>query len=130
MELKTTLIKIVGRIRSLDVKAEASAQMGKPVVFSSRVNGSNHNYNIMHNNNRETKQPETLWHNLSHGSNETKPALPRLGFSRRDASTMLGISIEALDSLARRGLIVPNRALRCPLYSVKELQRFIDGGAK
>lgn len=52
-------------------------------------------------------------------------SLPQVGFTRSQAAEMLGISIESLTRLAARGLIKPSRALRRPLYSIEELQRFL-----
>lgn len=52
-------------------------------------------------------------------------SLPKVGYTREQAAEMLGISIESLTRLAARGLIKPSRALRRPLYSIVELQRFL-----
>jgi len=49
----------------------------------------------------------------------------KLGFSRVEAARALGISPNSLDRLAARGLIHPSRALRRPLYSLTELNRFL-----
>ncbi len=51
--------------------------------------------------------------------------LYKLGFSRREAATMLGISPASLDRLVERGLLKPSRALRKTLFSRQELERFL-----
>jgi len=37
----------------------------------------------------------------------------------------LGCSIDSIDNLVKRGLLHPSRALRRPLFSVSELERFL-----
>jgi len=49
----------------------------------------------------------------------------RLQVSRTEAARRLGCNTVTLDRLAKRGLIHPNRATRCPMYPVKELERFV-----
>ena len=51
-------------------------------------------------------------------------ATPRYAFTREEAASILGISPVSIDRLTKRGLLRPNRALRRPLYSSEELQRF------
>jgi ribosomal protein S20 len=58
-------------------------------------------------------------------SSANKTIQPKLGFTRVEAAQALGISPNSLDRLATRGLIHPSRALRRPLYSLSELQRFL-----
>ena len=50
----------------------------------------------------------------------------RLSCSRFQAAHLLGISIESLDRLVRRGLLRPSRALRRPLFSLESLRQFLD----
>jgi hypothetical protein len=50
---------------------------------------------------------------------------PKLALSRAEAAQALGISEPSLDRLAARGLIRPSRALRRPLYGVREIERFL-----
>lgn len=52
--------------------------------------------------------------------------LPKLGYSRHEAAEILGISVESLDRLTNRGLLNPSRALHRPLYSIRELERFLS----
>ena len=49
---------------------------------------------------------------------------PRYAFTRIEAARVLGISPATIDRLTKRGLLRPSRALRRPLYSSEELQRF------
>jgi hypothetical protein len=49
----------------------------------------------------------------------------QISFTRRQAAAMLGISVESLDRLVVRGLIKPSRALRKPLFTRDELERFL-----
>jgi hypothetical protein len=51
--------------------------------------------------------------------------LEPLAFDRVRAAKKLGISVQSLDRLCRRGLIRPSRALRKPLFTKGELQRFL-----
>lgn len=48
-----------------------------------------------------------------------------LALTRKQAAEALGISVESVDALVLRGLLKPSRALRRPLFSVKELERFL-----
>jgi len=61
----------------------------------------------------------------THQSPTNSASQPKLGFTRIEAARALGISANSLDRLAARGLIHPSRALRRPLYSLNELQRFL-----
>lgn len=47
------------------------------------------------------------------------------GFKRAEAAHYLGISTVSLDRLAARGLLRPSRALRHPIYSKDDLDRFL-----
>jgi hypothetical protein len=49
----------------------------------------------------------------------------KLAFTRLEAAEILGISPPSLDRLTKRGLLRPSRALRRPLYSRRELERFL-----
>ncbi len=48
-----------------------------------------------------------------------------IALTRKQAAAMLGISLVSLDRLCRRGLIRPSRALRKPLFTKAELERFL-----
>ena len=50
----------------------------------------------------------------------------KMAVTRKVAAAMLGVSTNSLDRLVRRGLIRPSRALRRPLFPVKELNRFLE----
>ena len=51
--------------------------------------------------------------------------IPRLAYSRNEASHIIGISPVTLDRLTKRGLINPSRATRRPLYPRWEIERFL-----
>ena len=61
----------------------------------------------------------------------TKPTVlssefaPRLALTREETASALGFRASTLDKLAKRGLIRPSRATRRPLYSVREIERFL-----
>ena len=63
------------------------------------------------------KNPETL---LTWGEVQRRFAL-----TREETAKGLGIGASTLDKLASRGLIRPSRATRRPLYSVREIERFL-----
>jgi hypothetical protein len=50
---------------------------------------------------------------------------PKLALNRIEAGQALGLSPATIDRLTLRGLLHPSRATRRPLYSVKELERFL-----
>jgi hypothetical protein len=50
----------------------------------------------------------------------------KLGYSRREAAALLGISKESIDKLAKRGLLCPCVVFRRKIFSRKELERFLD----
>lgn len=50
----------------------------------------------------------------------------RLALTRKDAARALGISPITLDRLTKRGLLRPSRATRRPLYSLREIERFLQ----
>lgn len=52
-------------------------------------------------------------------------SLPRLSYNRHEAAEILGVSVESVDRLVVRGLLKPSRALRRPLFSTAELERFL-----
>lgn len=53
-------------------------------------------------------------------------SLPKLSYNRIEAAQILGISPNSLDRLTKRGLISPSKALRRPLFSLAELERFLE----
>jgi predicted site-specific integrase-resolvase len=50
---------------------------------------------------------------------------PRLALTRVEAADALNISPATLDRLVKRGLLRPARAVRRPLFSIAELERFL-----
>ena len=54
-----------------------------------------------------------------------KPEVARLALRREEAAAALGVSVPTLDRLVQRGLLRPSRALRRPLFSLPEIERFL-----
>ncbi len=50
---------------------------------------------------------------------------PKLALTRVEAADALNISPATLDSLVKRGLLRPSRALRRPLFAIAEIERFL-----
>jgi hypothetical protein len=50
---------------------------------------------------------------------------PKLALTRVEAADALDVSPATLDSLVKRGLLRPSRALRRPLFSIAEIERFL-----
>jgi len=57
--------------------------------------------------------------------NYSDGAIPKLALNRVEAAEALGLSPATIDRLTLRGLLRPSRATRRPMYSVKELERFL-----
>ena len=57
--------------------------------------------------------------------NIPKEVTPKLALTCVEAAEALGISATTVDRLSQRGLLRPSRAIRRPLYSVAEIQRFL-----
>ena len=53
------------------------------------------------------------------------PGQSKLGLNRLEAAEVLGVSPATLDRLTYRGLLRPCRAIRRPIYFIKELERFL-----
>ena len=51
--------------------------------------------------------------------------VPKLAFTRVEAASVLGISPATIDRLVKRGLLKPSLALRRPLFSKTELERYL-----
>jgi len=58
-------------------------------------------------------------------TDNTKSLSPKLALNRIEAAAAIGVSPATLDRLTLRGLLHPSRATRRPIYSVKELERFL-----
>jgi DNA-binding transcriptional MerR regulator len=51
--------------------------------------------------------------------------VPKLALTRVEAAEAIGVTPVTIDRLAKRGLLVPSRATRRPLYPVWEIERFL-----
>ena len=58
-------------------------------------------------------------------SDSSGSPLPKLAYNRLEVAELLGVSPPTVDRLTKRGLLVPSRATRRPLYTVEELERFL-----
>ena len=56
---------------------------------------------------------------------QPKDGIPKLALTRVEAAEALGITPVTIDRLAKRGLLIPSRATRRPLYPVWEIERFL-----
>lgn len=56
---------------------------------------------------------------------ETKHHLEKKGYKRAEAAIYLGVAKITIDRLTKRGLLHPSRALRHPIYSKDDLDRFL-----
>ena len=51
--------------------------------------------------------------------------IEKKGFKRAEAALYLGVAKITIDRLTKRGLLHPSRALRHPIYSRDDLDRFL-----
>lgn len=56
---------------------------------------------------------------------ETKSHVEKKGYKRAEAAVYLGVAAITIDRLTKRGLLHPSRALRHPIYSKDDLDRFL-----
>lgn len=49
----------------------------------------------------------------------------RLALTRQETATALGVTPMTIDRLVARGLLRPCRAIRRPLFSISEIERFL-----
>ncbi len=49
----------------------------------------------------------------------------KMGFKRAEAAFYLGVTAVTIDRLTKRGLLRPSRALRHPIFSKADLDRFL-----
>jgi hypothetical protein len=56
--------------------------------------------------------------------------VPKLALNRLEAAEAISVSAATLDRLTQRGLLRPCRATYRPIYSVKELERFLKENSK
>jgi hypothetical protein len=54
-----------------------------------------------------------------------KRSIEKKGFKRAEAAVYLGVAKITIDRLTKRGLLHPSRALRHPIYSRDDLDRFL-----
>ncbi len=54
-----------------------------------------------------------------------RPFEGKLALTREEAADALGVCAITIDRLAKRGLLVPSRATRRPLYPIWEIERFL-----
>ena len=58
-------------------------------------------------------------------SAEIKNYVEKKGYKRAEAATYLGVAKITIDRLTKRGFLHPSRALRHPIYSKDDLDRFL-----
>ena len=58
-------------------------------------------------------------------NSEPKGYIEKKGFKRAEAAIYLGVAPITIDRLTKRGLLHPSRALRHPIYSKDDLDRFL-----
>lgn len=56
---------------------------------------------------------------------ENTGEIPRLAYNTKETAAALGIKPTTVWRLTKRGLLKPNRATRCPLYPITEINRFL-----
>ena len=74
--------------------------------------------------NEQLTKPQAPGHCQTYGA-ETKTLVEKKGFKRAEAGTYLGVTAVTIDRLTKRGLLHPSRALRHPIYSRDDLDRFL-----
>lgn len=62
---------------------------------------------------------------MTTGENQPPAPIERLAFNAKETAQTLGISLVSLWRLEKRGLLKPSRALRTPLWSRTEIERFL-----
>jgi hypothetical protein len=64
-------------------------------------------------------------HNGRMKDGQPKLSVEKKGFKRAEAAFYLGVAKITIDRLTKRGLLHPSRALRHPIYSRDDLDRFL-----
>jgi hypothetical protein len=64
-------------------------------------------------------------HNGRPNDGQPKTSVEKKGFKRAEAAVYLGVAKITIDRLTKRGLLYPSRALRHPIYSRDDLDRFL-----
>ena len=62
---------------------------------------------------------------MKNSNTQKKDGVPKLALTRIEAAEAIGVTPVTIDRLAKRGLLVPSRATRRPLYPVWEIERFL-----
>jgi hypothetical protein len=73
----------------------------------------------------EAKRSESEGARLIAGGGSATNGVLRVALSREEAAQALGVHVNTLDGLRKRGLIRPSVATRRPLYGIEELERFM-----
>jgi ribosomal protein S20 len=74
---------------------------------------------------KDNRQASKSGHNGDATCAETKTHIEKKGFKRAEAAIYLGVAKVTIDRLTQRGLLHPSRALRHPIYSKDDLDRFL-----
>jgi ribosomal protein S20 len=74
---------------------------------------------------KNNSQPEKSDRNGDSTSAAAKTQIEKKGFKRSEAAIYLGVAKITIDRLTQRGLLHPSRALRHPIYSRDDLDRFL-----
>jgi hypothetical protein len=74
--------------------------------------------------NGQFPKPETPQGSQPNGGGPN-PRIEKKGFKRAEAAMYLGVAKITIDRLTKRGLLHPSRALRHPIYSRDDLDRFL-----
>jgi hypothetical protein len=59
------------------------------------------------------------------GRTASRVMVEKMGFKRAEAAFYLGVTTVTIDRLTKRGLLRPSRALRHPVFSRDDLDRFL-----
>ena len=74
---------------------------------------------------KDNRQISKSGHNGDSTGAETKTQIEKKGYKRAEAAIYLGVAKVTIDRLTQRGLLHPSRALRHPIYSRDDLDRFL-----
>jgi hypothetical protein len=74
---------------------------------------------------KDNRQATKSGHNGDAICAETKTHIEKMGYKRAEAAIYLGVAKVTIDRLTQRGLLHPSRALRHPIYSRDDLDRFL-----
>ena len=66
-----------------------------------------------------------LKRNSQTGRTASRMMVEKMGFKRAEAAFYLGVTTVTIDRLTKRGLLRPSRALRHPIFSRDDLDRFL-----